>query len=162
MTAGAVRPQARPVIAVESADQPDVIALLQASDAYHAELYPPESNYLLDVASLTRPEVTFLVARVDARVVGIGALVEQDGEWAEIKRMFVDPLARGRGLGHAILAALEGEARARRLAWIRLETGVKQPETLALYRAAGFIATGPFGAYRPDPHCVFMAKRLGD
>ena len=47
----------------ETPDQPDVIALIEALDAYAIALYPPESNHLLDVASLSDPGVSFIVAR---------------------------------------------------------------------------------------------------
>lgn len=43
---------------------------------------------------------------------------------------------------------------------LRLETGAKQPEALALYRSAGFVEVGPFGGYRPDPLSLFMEKPL--
>jgi putative acetyltransferase len=74
----------------------------------------------------------------------------------------VRPSARGRKLGHAILRRLEEEARDLDLALLRLETGVKQPEALGLFRAAGFAECGAFGDYpEDDPNSVFMEKRLG-
>jgi putative acetyltransferase len=79
---------------------------------------------------------------------------------AEIKRMFVAPASRGRGLGRRILAALEGEARQSGIACLRLETGTRQPEAVALYRAMGFRKVPPFPGYRDDPLSVFMAKDL--
>jgi putative acetyltransferase len=80
-------------ITAESPDQPDVAALLAASDGYMAELYPAESNHMLDVGALKRPDVTFLVARLNGRAVGCGAVVRPEEDWAEIKRMFVSPEA---------------------------------------------------------------------
>ena len=44
---------------------------------------------------------------------------------------------------------------------MRLETGTKQPEAIALYRKFGYVERGPFGAYKPDPLSIFMEKRLG-
>ena len=81
-------------------------------------------------------------------------------DWAEIKRMFVSPEARGRSLGRKLLQKLEAIAIEHRAALLRLETGVKQFEALALYRSAGFLEIGPFGSYRPDPCSVFMEKRI--
>ena len=53
------------------------------------------------------------------------------------------------------------EQRRHGLVGIRLETGVKQPEAIGLYRAFGYVEIGPFGAYVLDPASVFMEKRLG-
>jgi putative acetyltransferase len=64
-------------IQLEQADQPDIITLLEMSDAYMASLYPAESNHLLDVTTLMKPEVSFLVARKDGQIVGCCALVSQ-------------------------------------------------------------------------------------
>lgn len=145
---------------IESPDQPEVGALLTASDAYMASLYPSESNHLLDVASLQRPEVTFIVARLDGRAVGCGAVVDSREGWAELKRMFVSPAARGQRLGRKLLDRLEAIAAERGAKVLRLETGGLQPEALELYRKSGFVEIGPFGAYRPDPLSIFMEKPL--
>ncbi len=147
-------------LATESPDQPEILALLQASDAYMADLYPAESNHMLDVSELCRPEVTFIVARMDGRAVGCGAIVESAEGWAEIKRMFVSPLARGQKVGRRILRQLEATAAEKGVPLLRLETGIKQPEALALYRSEGFVEIGPFGKYRPDPLSLFMEKPL--
>jgi putative acetyltransferase len=145
-------------ITIDDPCQPDIVALLAASDAYMATLYPAESNHLLDVASLQRPEVTFVVARDKGRVVGCGSVMNSGESWAEIKRMFVAPEARGQRLGRRLLQKLESIASNAGVTLLRLETGVKQPEALALYRAAGFVETGAFGHYHPDPLSVFMEK----
>jgi putative acetyltransferase len=147
-------------IAVEDPDQPEVLLLLQASDTYMASLYPAESNHMLDVASLKQPRVAFLVARVDGKALGCGAVVDSGEGWAEIKRMFVSPAARGLKLGRQLLQEIETIAVARGARVLRLETGGLQPEALGLYRSAGFVETGPFGAYAPDPHSIFMEKVL--
>jgi len=147
-------------LAIETPDQHEVHALLKASDTYMAELYPAESNHMLDVSELCRPEVTFIVARIDGRAVGCGAIVESKDGWAEIKRMFVSPLARGQNIGRRLLQKLEATAIDKGLPVLRLETGTRQPEALALYRSAGFVEIGPFGKYGPDPLSLFMEKPL--
>jgi putative acetyltransferase len=148
-------------ITVEPADQPEVHALLRQSDAYHATLYPAESNHLLDVAALAEPNVRFVVARRGGAAVGCGALVlGADGE-AELKRMFVTPDARGRKIGSRILETLEAAAKAEAVRVIRLETGVRQPESLALYRRHGYTERGPFGAYQRDPLSRYFEKWVG-
>jgi putative acetyltransferase len=147
-------------IGVESPDQPEVAALLESSDGYMAALYPAESNHLLDIASLMRADVTFIVARIDGRAMGCGAVVDSGEGWAEIKRMFVSPAARGRRLGRRLLEKLEAIAAERGASKLRLETGGKQPEALALYASSGFVEIGPFGKYGPDPLSIFMEKPI--
>lgn len=148
-------------IGIERPDQPEVAALLESSDAYMASLYPAESNHMLDIGSLLRPEVTFIVARIDGRAVGCAAVVDSGEGWAEVKRMFVSPAARGRRLGRLLLERIEAVAAERGATRLRLETGAKQPEALALYASAGFVDIGPFGKYRADPLSLFMEKPIG-
>jgi putative acetyltransferase len=147
-------------LSIESPDQPEIAALLAASDAYMASLYPAESNHLLDVASLQRPEVTFIVARLEGKAVGCGAVVDSREGWAEVKRMFVSPAARGQKVGRQLMDKIEAIAAARGAAVLRLETGGEQPEALELYRRSGFVEIGPFGKYKPDPLSIFMEKPL--
>jgi putative acetyltransferase len=144
----------------EPPDQPDVIPLIEALDAQMTALYPPESNHLLDIAALSDPAVTFLVVRDGAEVVGIGALLNDPRGWGEVKRMYVPPQQRGRGIGKRVLAELEAVARAARLPLLRLETGIHNPDALGLYRGAGFVECEAFGDYKPDPLSVFMEKRV--
>jgi putative acetyltransferase len=147
-------------IGVETPDHPEVAVLLESSDAYMAALYPAESNHMLDIEALKRPEVTFLVARIDGRALGCGAVVDSGRGWAEIKRMFVSPAARGKQLGKQLLEKIESIAAAGGATVIRLETGARQPEALSLYQSAGFVEIGPFGEYRTDPLSIFMEKPL--
>jgi putative acetyltransferase len=144
----------------EPPDQPDVITLIEASDAYATALYPPESNHLLDIASLSAPAVTFLVVRDGVEAVGCGAILRDPRGWGEVKRMYVRPDQRGRGVGHRVLAEVEALAQTSGLALLRLETGIHNTEALALYRRAGFAECAAFGDYAPDPLSVFMEKRL--
>jgi putative acetyltransferase len=147
-------------IGAERPDQPDVMALIGALDAHAISLYPPESNHLLDIASLCAPAVRFLVVRAGRKAVGCGAILIDDRGWGEIKRMYVDPGQRGRGLGRRVLAELEAVARKDALPLLRLETGIHNTEALGLYRRAGFRECAAFGDYRPDPLSVFMEKRV--
>lgn len=141
---------------------PDVADMLRRSEEYARSLYPDESVHMLPVERLVAPSVRFLVARdQDAgRLLGCGAVVLCPDGWAELKRMYVDPAARRRGVGTAILDALERLARAEGVTVIRLETGTRQGEAIALYRRFGYRVRGPFGDYREDPLSVFMERRL--
>jgi putative acetyltransferase len=145
-------------IAAERPDGAEVVALIGALDAYLAALYPAESNHGLSVAALLAPSVRFLVARRAGVAIGCGAIVLESG-YAELKRMYVAPEARGLGVGRRLLAALDAAAAAEGRPVLRLETGGAQPEALALYRSAGFVETPPFGAYAADPLSIFMARR---
>lgn len=146
---------------LEDPGTPEVVALLEDGDAYGASLYPAESNHFLPLDALRAPNVQFVVARDDCNAaVGTGALALFD-DWAELKRMWVAPTARGKGISKAILSDLEARARNLGMSALRLETGVKNHEALILYERAGFSRCEPFADYLPDPLSVFMHKDLG-
>ncbi len=147
-------------ITLESPRQPEIIRLLEMSDAYAASLYPPESNHLVDITKLEKPNVSFFVARNDGAIVGCCALVEAGDGTAEIKRMFVDPQARGLKIGRLMLEALVEFGRQHGVTAIRLETGISQPEAIGLYHKAGFVDIEPFPPYKPDPLSLFMELKL--
>ena len=145
-------------IAIESPEQPEVVALIDALDAYQMPMYPPESHHGVDLETLRRTNVLFAVARDAAgRAVGCGAVVLEDG-YGELKRMYVEPQQRGRGIARAMLAFLEDAAGARGVRRFALETGNLQHEAIALYARAGYASCEPFGNYQADPHSVFMRK----
>ena len=155
-----------PEIRIEHLDPvaPGVEAIIAESDAFYHGLYPAESNHLEAIDDLQKPNVLLVGCFYDDRLVASGAakLMRDDGDYAEIKRVFVLEAYRGRGLSRRLMDFLEGELRLRGVELLRLETGVRQPEALALYRKLGYIERGPFGAYRPDPLSVFMEKRVID
>ena len=147
-------------IAQEDPDQADIISLLDDGEQHSASLYPPESNHHLSLEALRAAHIRFLVARdATGRAVATGALA-LFGPWAELKRMWVVPAMRGRGISKAVLEALEARAREERVGCLRLETGVENYAALSLYERSGFVRCGPFGDYRPDPLSVFMQKQL--
>ena len=145
----------------ETPRQDDVVTLIRQSDALMQSLYPAESNHLVDIDSLAQPHVHFFVAREHGRALGCGAFVLGADGHAEMKRVFVDPAARGKGVARAIMEALEREAAKLGVTLMQLETGIRQPEAITLYRKFGYAERGPFGAYQPDPLSLFMEKRLG-
>lgn len=144
----------------ETPCQDEVVALIRQSDALMQSLYPAESNHLVDIDALAEPQVHFFVAREGGRALGCGAFVIAGGKHAEMKRVFVDPAARGKGVARIIMEALEREAAKLDIGVMQLETGIKQPEAIALYRKFGYVERGPFGSYHPDPLSLFMEKRL--
>ena len=135
------------------------MALLQASHRLMESLFPPEDNHYLSIDALCQPQIAFFVAEADGRGLGTIALAHEDG-YGEVKSMFVDPAARGRGVARALLAHLEGAARAGGLPLLRLETGHLLESAIALYTAQGFVPCDPFGDYAANGSSVFMEKRL--
>jgi ribosomal protein S18 acetylase RimI-like enzyme len=100
-------------------------------------------------AELTPPAGLLLLARLDGRAVGCGALRLHGRAAAEIKRMWVAPEARGLGLGRRMLEALEREAASRGARTARLETNRALVEAIAMYREAGYREVAPFN---DEPH----------
>lgn len=149
-----------PTVSLESPDQPEVVALIEALDAYQIPLYPAESHHGIDLKALASDNAAFAVARSsDEKAVACGALVVHANH-GELKRMFTQPAFRGQGLAGRILTALEDEARRRGCARVMLETGYLQHEAISFYERNGYQRRGPFGDYQEDPNSVFMEKLL--
>ena len=132
------------------ADRPPAADLITAMVAEMATLYGP-----IDVpgmpsatpADFAPPHGTFLVGfDDDGAAVCAGGVKRLDREAAEIKRMYVVPAARGRGLARVLLAALEDAALGLGYGTVRLDTGALQPHAQALYESAGYRAIGNFNA----------------
>jgi putative acetyltransferase len=149
------------VLEVVKPNQPDVVQLISELDAYLVELYPPESNHLLDIEALMHPSITFVAALFNGKAVGCGAIRRDSEGYAEIKRMYVKPEYRGKGIAQRILAKLESLAEEDGLTVLRLETGIHQAEALRLYERSGYALRSIFGEYFEDPLSVFYEKRLG-
>lgn len=120
-------------------------------DAYFEELdgrfdvgFDPARSISADADELTEPDGLLLLARLRDEPVGCGALKLHDDQPAEIKRMWVEPSARGLGLGRRILAELEACARQRNVSTVRLETNRHLTEAIHLYRSAGYVEVDPF------------------
>lgn len=127
--------------------------------------YAAEQRHGLSLAQIFQPKIMFFIARDDGVAVGCGGVAfEQD--YAELKRMYVRPQARGNGVASAILARLEAEARERGFRRLVLETGDVQFAAIRLYERAGFIRCLPFGSYvamaRPAvERSLFYEKWIG-
>jgi GNAT superfamily N-acetyltransferase len=115
--------------------------LLAAFNKEVAAIYPFWSPFVGPTAEpqeFQPPWGGFFVVYADGEAVGCGGFKRLDKRTAEIKRMYVSREARGRGLGRRILEQLEAGAREAGYAFVRLDTGDKQPEALKLYRSAGY------------------------
>ncbi len=114
---------------------------------------------MLDVETLLQRQMHFFGVFVDGHARGCGGFWVHD-DCAEIKRVWIEPAARGMGLSKQLMTHLEHEARALGIHTLRLETGFAQPEALGLYRSLGYSEREPFGDYKIDPLSVFMEKQL--
>ncbi len=147
-------------ISQESPDQPEVIELIEELDAYQDTLYPAEARYALDLASLKKSNVIFVVARNgEGRAVGCGAVV-MTGSVGELKRVYVRPESRSQGVARSVLIELEASSSRAGCDELLLETGPYSKEALAFYEKLGYQRRGPFGAYPDHPLSVFMEKKL--
>jgi len=149
-------------LALEDPRQSDIRLLVQDLDAEMNRLYAAEFCYLSSVEELSEDYVQFLVARFHGHPIACGALVIKDIDWAEIKRMYVRPVARGKGLARAILDNLVDMARRRDLRSVKLETGTKLEAAVALYRSAGFVECEAYEGYQPEDaaESLFMEMKL--
>jgi putative acetyltransferase len=154
-------------LVIEYVERPtdDARALIAELDAELDAIYVPQQRHGLSVERVFRPRLLFFVARLDGEPVGCGGVAFEDG-LAEVKRMYVRPRARGIGVGRAILARLEEEARGRGVRRLVLETGDAQIAAMRLYERAGFLRCGAFGAYLAMPpeaiaRSVFFEKDIG-
>lgn len=136
--------------------------LIEALDSELTEQYPEPDATHFDLAAneVTGTSGTFLVAYLDGKPVACGALRVIEAGIGEIKRMYVAPALRGNGIAHAVLAALEAQARKLGMRRLVLETGKRQLAALALYRNGGFVTIPCFGEYLRSPLSVCMAKDL--
>ena len=122
-------------------DEPDVYALALAQQEEMRGIYAGEADSGPSRDAQMFEESNggaFLAVRVDGRSVGCGGVCRFDVTRGELKCMYVEPAARGLGLGRRLLDALEAEARRLGYAAIVLETGDRQPEALGLYASAGY------------------------
>ena len=127
--------------------------LISALNAELSAAYsePGANHFGLDPAEVSGKRGVFLIVSLDGQPVGCGAMRLLDPQTGELKRMYMAPAARGRGLGRQLVAALEAEAKALGAKRLVLETGTRQHAALALYRGAGFRPIPLYGEYVQSP-----------
>lgn len=150
------------MIIVEKSDphHPQATALLKQSHALMESLFPPEDNFYLDIDQLCAPDIHFFTAREGDQILGTGALKIKEG-YGEVKSMFVDEAARGKGIADALMRAIEDAAIEAKLPMLKLETGNVLHAAHKLYRRHGFTDCGVFGDYVEANSSIFMEKALG-
>jgi putative acetyltransferase len=103
---------------------------------------------------------TVIVAYENGRAVGCGCFKPYDDDTVEVKRMFVRPQYRGKGISKIILKELERWASEMRYQKIVLETGMEQPEAIGLYKRLGYRVIDNFGHYQNMSTSVCFEKQL--
>lgn len=107
-------------------------------------------------ADFAPPGGSFLIGYQDGEPVCVGGIKRLPDGACEIKRMYVVPQARGRGVARKLLEALEDEARSLGYELARLDTGPRQPHAERMYRAAGYAEIGNFNA---NPFASFWGEK---
>ncbi len=120
-------------------------------DAYFAEMaerfdtgFDPAKSHTVRAEELVPPAGAMVIARLDGRPVGCGALRRKEGDFGEIKHLWVDTTVRGMGVGRRILEKLEVLSGEFGLHTVRLDTNRTLTEAHALYRACGYREVEPF------------------
>jgi GNAT superfamily N-acetyltransferase len=142
--------------------EPVALELVAAMFAEVGEMYEPglPKGPTVHPEELSPPHGGFVVLTEDGRpVAGGGVKRLGDDRACEIKRMYVVPGARGRGVGRELLAALEALARDRGYAIARLDTGAKQPRARRMYERAGYVSVPD---YNGNPYAAFWGEKRLD
>ena len=132
---------------------PDARRLITALNAELSATFPEPgaTHFSLTTAQVSVGDGAFVVAYLDGVAVGCGAVRRLDETTAELKRMFVEPVVRGRGVGRALVEALEQEARLLGVSKVVLETGTRLARAIRLYEAMGYRPIPLFGEYLASP-----------
>ena len=140
---------------------PDAQRLIAEVQQEYVRRYGGEGDTAPVVAAeFHAPDGYFAVAYEDGAPVAMGGWRRHGGTDAEIKRMYVRDAARGRGHARVLLAHLEQHAASAGVTRFVLETGLEQPEAIALYRSAGYEDVPAFGYYQHAPLSVHLGKTL--
>ena len=147
----------------ETLASPEAARLITALNAELSGTFPEPGacHFSLSQTDIAPGAGAFLIAYLDDTAVGCGAVRRIDDSTAELKRMYVDPSARGRGIGRALVAALESEARQLGVTGVVLETGTRLTRAIRLYEASGYARIPLFGEYLSSPDTsLCFGKRI--
>lgn len=153
-------------LSIEQVTSPTGVAraLVGELEAVLSAEYPPEQRHGLPLEAIFQPHIHFFVATLNGEPVGCGGVALLD-EFAEVKRMYVRPAARGQGVAQAVIARLTAVAAGHGYSVLRLETGTVQHAALRFYGREGFVRCGAFGEYAAMDGAaiatsVFMEKTI--
>lgn len=125
----------------------DLHALINKLDEDLFQRYPEDEVFALDFSVPDIKDIVFLVAYIDGEPVGCGAIRPLDDTYVELKRFYVDPTYRRKGIAAAILHHLEERANELKFQYIRLEAGAPQPEAIHFYMKHGYYEIDRYGEY---------------
>lgn len=135
--------------------------LIAEVQAEYVVRYGGPDETVLAAADFDAPNGAFFVAYADDVPVATGAWRVHGESDAEMKRLYVRPRARGLGLARRMVGVLEESARRLGRTRMVLETGIEQPEAIALYTSLGYAPVTPFGHYANSPEARHMGRELG-
>lgn len=138
----------------------EIITLIAQLDAYQRALSSTESNQAESVEQMRQVKTFVCIARIGKGVVGYATIFLPEGMYPEIKRVFVIPEYRGKGITLLLIKVVIEKANDLNLKGIYLETEVYQFDAMALYQRLGFGLTSAFSHYQPDPLSGYMVKSL--
>ena len=141
-------------------DHPVSQRLVEAVQQEYVTRYGGRDAAVVDPAEFLPPAGLFLVAEVDGVPAGCGAWRVHPPGGVEIKRLYVVPAFRRRGLAQEVMAALESAAARAGHRAVVLNTGQEQPEAVALYAELGYVPVPGYGIYACSPDAVFLGKNL--
>jgi GNAT superfamily N-acetyltransferase len=141
-------------------DDPVAQDLVGRVQQEYVERYGGPDAAEVDPGEFEPPAGLFLVAEVTGEPVACGAWRAVRPDVAEIKRLYVAPDHRRRGVARLVLDALESSAARAGHRSVVLNTGDRQPEALALYARAGYAPIPGYGVYACAPGAVFLGKDL--
>jgi GNAT superfamily N-acetyltransferase len=144
----------------EPYDGPAAQELVSEVQLEYVGRYGSPDETPVNASEFTPPDGRFVVADVDTIPVATGGLRRFDAKTVEVKRMYVRPAYRGRGLSRLVLAHLESLATEMGAHRVVLETGDRQPEAMRLYETSGYERVEPFGHYRCSPESAHFGKTL--
>ena len=141
-------------------DDPVAQDLVEQVQQEYVARYGGRDEAVVDPAEFLPPEGLFLAAEVAGEPVGSGAWRAMGAGVAEIKRVYVAPRLRRRGLAQLIVHTLERSAARSGHRSVVLNSGAEQPEALGLYEQLGYGPVTPYGVYACAPDAVFLGKDL--
>jgi GNAT superfamily N-acetyltransferase len=140
-------------------DDPDAQTLIEEVQQEYVRRYGGQDESPIDPAQFAPPQGLFVVLYEAGVPLAMGGW-RRDGPVAELKRMYVRAAGRGRGYARAVLAHLERAAVLAGIETMILETGLKQPEAIALYESSGYLPITAFGHYAEAELSIHLGKSL--